>query len=68
MAEIWHVQIETGNAAFDDSPATEIARILRDLARRFEEGICDTVNLYDINGNKVGRCYVSNHRLVPRDE
>ncbi|MCX7271609.1 MAG: hypothetical protein NTV19_00010 [Burkholderiales bacterium] len=69
MAEIWYVQIETGNAAFDDSPATEIARILRDLARRFEEGGVDSeAVLRDINGNKVGCCYVCNHRLVPRDE
>lgn len=55
---MFKLEIETGNAAFDDGGAQhEIARILRDVADRVERagappwgrGLC-----CDINGNKVG--------------
>lgn len=45
--------ISTANAAFDDQPATEIARILRDVAKRVEDGELSG-NLRDVNGNGVG--------------
>lgn len=55
---MFRLQIETGNAAFDDAPASEIARILRDLAGRIEcDGIPpkgDCWHLRDVNGNRVG--------------
>ena len=57
------ITIETGSAAFADSPASEVARILRDLASRFERdgaSYCLTLRdingltLRDINGNRCG--------------
>ena len=45
------ITIETGDAAFDDSPVSEVARILRDLASRFErDGVSYCLTLRDING------------------
>ena len=46
------IQITMNNAAFDE-PATELARILRELADDVEQGQ-DAKNLRDVNGNKVG--------------
>lgn len=54
--------IETTNAAFDDEPATEIARILRNTAEQIEEGnilLAASFRLYDLNGNIVGRVEIS---------
>lgn len=56
------ITINTGNAAFDDEPATEIARILREIAASMErDGTPSLVELQDgtflvrdINGNKCG--------------
>ena len=49
------ITIETGDAAFDDEPATEIARILHKLADEFEQyGRSQFSKLYDFNGNAVG--------------
>ena len=49
------IEISTSNAAFDgDNKADEIARILHDLADRFDEGDTD-LTILDINGNKVGQ-------------
>ena len=55
------LHIETGNAAFDDEPATEIARILRAYALGLEQGNFDPAYfvLRDINGNKVGEAQIS---------
>lgn len=47
------IQIQMDNAAFDDEPATELARILRKLAEKIEQG-SDRENLRDHNGNRVG--------------
>ena len=47
------IRIETGNAAFEDSPTGEIARILRKLAADIEE-MGDFGAVIDYNGNKVG--------------
>lgn len=52
------VSINIGNAAFDNEFShIEIARILRDLSFRIEEGSTPE-STRDINGNKVGTvCY-----------
>jgi hypothetical protein len=52
--------IDCGNAAFDDNTGTEIARILRSVARVIEATIHertdeDSSPLHDVNGNRVGR-------------
>jgi len=49
------IEIETVNAAFDDEPASEIARILRDLAEQFESFGLPHSKLRDVNGNVCGR-------------
>lgn len=59
------ITINTDNAAFEDSGWTlETARILREAARRIQhndpEETEDSFNLYDINGNTVGRVEVKN--------
>ena len=47
--------IETENAAFDETPASELARILRDLAKRIEQDGPESYTvLRDRNGNKAG--------------
>ena len=46
--------IDLDNAAFDDAPMTELARILRRLAARAERGEDVTGALWDANGNRVG--------------
>lgn len=53
MSERLTVIIETGNAAFEDSPTGEIARILRAIADRIEE-TGGTPVPKDINGQVVG--------------
>lgn len=52
------IKILMDNAAFEDQPATELARILRNLAEKIESGTC-ACTLYDLNGNSVGRFEVS---------
>ncbi len=49
---------ETDNAAFDDGPATEIARILEVAAKRVRDGWTEGA-LLDANGNRVGRFYAT---------
>jgi hypothetical protein len=48
-----------GNAAFEDAPATEMGRILREVAKRLEDGDFPDgeVPLRDVNGNKCGSFY-----------
>ncbi len=49
------LKIKTDNAAFEDEGANnEIARILRALAKRLEDGQDDRGLLNDLNGNHVG--------------
>ena len=49
------LEIRTENAAFDNEPGIEIARILRQIAGRFEVlGDDSSGRIVDINGNKVG--------------
>lgn len=55
------LEIECDNAAFDDHPSDEIARILRGVADDFAgygrpgRREIRTGSLRDINGNRVGR-------------
>jgi hypothetical protein len=54
------ITIETGNSAFDDEPATEVARILLKLAGEFQLfGHSQFSKLYDLNGNPCGRVIVT---------
>lgn len=53
MAEHITITIHTGNAAFEDYPATEIAACLRRLADRFERDGTPS-RVMDSNGNAVG--------------
>jgi hypothetical protein len=48
------ILITTENAAFEDSPATELARILHKLAECFERDGIPPYRLRDINGNTCG--------------
>ena len=53
--ETIQITIKTGNAAFDDYPASEVARILRKLATDFEDlGMPHEQTMRDTNGNIVG--------------
>lgn len=56
------VQFTTETAAFDDRPASEAARIFRDLAGKIERGDHEIYggNLYDSNGNRVGHWVIKN--------
>lgn len=61
---MFRLTIETVNAAFDDAPASEIARILRDLADKLErDGVPmdgrENWRLRDVNGNTVGTAWSS---------
>jgi hypothetical protein len=47
------IEIENSGSAFDDSPESELARILRKLADQIENGTAPEV-LHDLNGNKCG--------------
>ena len=56
-----NIEIEADDAAFDDYPRREVARILKDLAGKTERGIYydgREVPLYDLNGNKIGFCKI----------
>ena len=47
------ITLATGNDSFREHPASEIARILRELADRFEQGN-PPEKLFDYNGGCVG--------------
>ena len=50
------ITINMDNAAFEDFLGSELARILRDLADRIEDGdLADRIVLRDYNGNTVGQ-------------
>ena len=54
--EVFKIEIEMRNAAFDDLPGEEIASILRDLALRCSAGNWAACGLLrDHNGNTVGK-------------
>lgn len=50
------IKFRTDNAAFDDSPEFETARILRKVADKIEQGLASGryQNILDSNGNIVG--------------
>ena len=52
----FRLNLNCDNAAFDELPNHEIARILREAADRIEAGDLPAgyTNLHDINGNAVG--------------
>jgi hypothetical protein len=54
------IKINTANAAFEDSPAGEVARILRELADCFEQDGIPPQYLHDTNGNLCGEVSVLN--------
>ena len=59
MAKL-EIQFATDNAAFaDGNGEAEIARILRALADKIEDGGRDDMQIYlaDLNGNGIGHCY-----------
>ncbi len=48
-------EFDTDNAAFDDAPASEAARILREIARKIEQGEdLGGGKIKDVNGNTIG--------------
>lgn len=51
---VFILTLSVENAAFDDGMATEIARILHDLADRIAYGGTPECKLCDVNGNIVG--------------
>ncbi len=56
------IEISMDNAAFEVSPGTELARILRESARKVEGAEADEIgifSLWDINGNKVGKLAIT---------
>lgn len=56
------IKIEMGNAAFEQDPAGELARILRDLADKLEDrgfAVGNSIKLSDFNGNTVGSAEVT---------
>ena len=50
------LDIKTENAAFeDDQCGVEIARILREIADKFDRGEPSAGTVRDVNGNRVGK-------------
>lgn len=54
----FNLTINIDNAAFDEEPALEVARILAVLADRIINSGYLNTNLLDINGNVVGKAGV----------
>lgn len=54
----YFVKLNCDNAAFEENPGVELARILRELAAKVEQFTFEhqttTFPVRDINGNKVG--------------
>lgn len=50
------IEISTGNDAFRDNEAREVARILLGLVETLQrlDGLPAHISLYDVNGNKAG--------------
>jgi len=53
----FRLEFETGNAAFGDQPAIEVARLLRQTADGVAGGF-KSGPVADINGNTVGSWYL----------
>ena len=57
----FELKFDMENAAFEEAPELELARILRDLAARIEvsgAGVPSEYVIRDVNGNRVGEAYV----------
>ena len=56
------IEIELENAAFEGDPATELVRILKELAKNIENGRVSvsigSTKIRDVNGNTVGKMTV----------
>ena len=50
----FNVSIVMENEIFEDNPATELGRILREIAKRVEAGHLPPWPVMDVNGNRVG--------------
>jgi hypothetical protein len=48
------INIQVDGAAFEGDPSPELARILREMATRFENGEGAQLVILDVNGNTVG--------------
>jgi len=61
MAEEVVIVVHTDSDAFAEEPASELARILRELATRFEQDGCigGEKKLPDLNGNTVGLVHIN---------
>lgn len=53
----FRVSFSIDGASFEDAPATEVGRILRETASRVEDGETD-FTIRDANGNSIGRIWV----------
>lgn len=56
------LDLKSADAAVQDGPAGEVARILRDTADRIEAAAQDNfaiIHLRDLNGNRIGTAYFS---------
>lgn len=66
------ITIESDNDAFAPHPGVELARILRDVARKIENQnaaqVASTWPLYDVNGNFVGKLKYENDDAVAATE
>ena len=51
------LDLNSSNAAFEESGEFEVARILRDVADKIERGESDG-RLRDVNGNNVGSWFL----------
>lgn len=54
---MFKLEFSTSNAAFDVEPLTETAAILREVARKIEEGDATPRMAFvirDVNGNRIG--------------
>ncbi|HEV2530938.1 hypothetical protein [Phenylobacterium sp.] len=58
---MFRLEIDTHNAAFDDGAASEVARILRQVAKRIEAGELEG-EPWDVNGNRVGAFELNSRR------
>jgi len=50
------IKMNCDNAAFEDTPLSEVCRILREIAQKTENGQ-DAGTIFDINGNEIGEWY-----------
>ncbi len=59
------IDFDTGNAAFEDNPQ-EVARVLASatfaISRALRANRSDSVSLFDLNGNRVGKATFTTRR------